>query len=92
MVCNFDTCLPVPTDPYGQAGLHFGSSLWVGVVPQFLEAASGFEPLYSGFADHRLTPWLRRLRRCWVADCPLVEIGGDTAPSSLKCRDTRAKL
>jgi len=21
-----------------------------------------------------------------------VEIGGDTAPSSLKCRDTRAKL
>ncbi len=24
------------------------------------QAASGFEPLDSGFADHRLTTWLRR--------------------------------
>ena len=26
-----------------------------------LEAASGFEPLNNGFADHCLTTWLRRL-------------------------------
>ena len=28
---------------------------------KFLEAATGFEPVYNGFADRRLATWLRRL-------------------------------
>jgi hypothetical protein len=47
----------------------------------FLEAASGFEPLYNGFADRSLTTWVCR-RLC--NHSPLIEKAVVVKPESWK--------
>ena len=48
------------------AGAFGGTFRTVYATTQPLEATSGIEPLYKGFADPRLTTWLRR--RFWIEE------------------------
>src|SRR5262249_15373232 len=68
---------------------HMPYAIWKAITPQIfclcayqvatapcnvsLEAAAGIEPAYKGFADLRLTTWLRRLK-LRIADCGFMSL------------------